>query len=532
LDNYHYDEAQTKLRDALRYPSFDDRTRHQIILRAIEVSVHQGNPIIPELLTELRDLLDSDISAKARAETLYVIGQAEMRMGRYNEAADIVKESLSLYRSLIDPERTVSALNSLAHVHINLGDWNELKKVTNEALKLARESGDTKGYGSALMNCAFYERNQGFHDLAKSHYELASQMLEKAGDRRFLATALNNLADLEITGGSLSKGLHLLQQALFQWRTIGNPGKISIILTQMGRVSILKGHLLEAEEFLSASVDLASCDPTLKPQVLVFALYSMADFERKRGNLDSALQLAKKATSLLENSEISGHDLAWAWGMITSILLEMKDIDQAEDALATSDVICSSLEFLEGIISNILLRGILELQKGNLGLAQEYLEKARKKSKENKLLEVQIQTELSLADLYLRKLQIDYEVCMQENAAACLIRASQIAEATTLQPGKLEAKILEAVALSISMMFEDAVKILRDVEATAHSLELYLIEEKARRIRIPIVSRMRALSIPTELDEELLDYIAKAQEYVVEAQSAFKDPLKTPFIKQ
>ncbi|MFX0114925.1 MAG: tetratricopeptide repeat protein [Candidatus Hodarchaeota archaeon] len=520
MDNYCYNQAQLRLREALDL-KVNSETRCRILLMNIKAAISRGEPIVPELQAELRDLLDSDMNAEVRAEALHVMGKVEERMGRYAAAIGYLQESLSCYNHSLNPKATVSALITLAGVHADQGHWDEQKKALVEAFRLSRESGDSQGFGKTLISWANYERNRGFHDLAIGHYERASQLLEEVGDRINLAVALHNLADLEITRGHLSKGLHLLQQILYHERITGLPRGTAIAVTQMGRVNMLKGNLHEAEGFLRAAIDLTLPDRTRNPGALYYALCNMAEFERKRGNLEQALQLAQDAIASLKRSDFAGMDLAFSWGMVTSILLEMGDITEAEEALETGEVICNLLEFSEGIVNMILLRGILELQKGNYGLAQEYLEKAREESEEINVFEVQIQTELSLADLALRRLKIDYRKELQESAANCLLRASRLAEQATLLTGKLEAKILEAVALSINLRFEDAVKILRDVETTAHSLELHLIEEKARKIGKTVRSRMRALNIPTEADEEMLEYISKAQEFIAEMQIEF-----------
>jgi tetratricopeptide (TPR) repeat protein len=526
MGDYCYDRAQEKLRDALTRPNVDKETKRRFLLQAIELALCQGETINPELLTELKSYLGSALTVKAEAETLHAISMAERRLGHYNEAVGFAQKSLSLYRTLSNPKAIVSVLNTLAQVHGSLGHWLELRKATTEALQLARVSGDSQGYGQALINCAMFERERGFHNLARDHYELASQILEEEGDKYHQGLVLNNLADLAITQGDLSRGLDLWQQALFQWRTLGHRAKEAIILTQMGRIHKLRGNLQAAEGFLSAADKLTSPSQTVNPLVRVHVLCETADFERKQGNLTRAIKLARDAIPLLEQTEIYGTDLGYVWGMLTSIYLEMKETFQAEEALTAGEAICSSLGFSEGIVNNILLKGVLELQKGNLGLAQEHLENACKTAGEHNYFEILIQSELSLADLYLRKLSIEFDETTQKNATNCLMRASNLAENTALEPGKLEAKMLEAVAHSINLQFEAAAKILDEVETEAHSLELYLIAEKARKMKNPVRSQMRALNIPMELDKEMQDYIVKAQEFIAGVKATFRDTLE------
>ncbi|MFQ5980874.1 MAG: tetratricopeptide repeat protein [Candidatus Heimdallarchaeota archaeon] len=403
MEAYQYKRAQMRLQEVLLYPNLDEKTQLQISLLNAQIAISQGDPMTPELLIELKDLLESDLNAEARAEVLHVLGKAEIDIGHYQEAIRFLQESLSLFRGLSKPIATVSVLNDQAKVYFYQGHWSDLTVAITEAFKLARDAGDSQGYGKTLISYAAFERSRGFYDLAISHYELATQLMEEAGDQLGLAVALNNLADLEITRGELSKGLQMLQRALYHEAIVGIPKKLALALTQIGRVHLLKGNLQDAEGFLQAAVDLASSDQTRNPIILYFTMCNMADFERKRGDLKLALQLAKDALALLEQSEISGPDLAFAWGLVTSILLEMGKKTQAEEALATSEIISSSLEFAEGIVYNVLLRGILELQKGSFGLAQEFLQKARERAEGQMLFEVLIQTDLSLANLYFKK---------------------------------------------------------------------------------------------------------------------------------
>ncbi|MHA2370974.1 MAG: tetratricopeptide repeat protein, partial [Candidatus Hodarchaeales archaeon] len=424
------------------------------------------------------------------------------------------------YQKLSNPKAIVAVLNSLAAVYFKQGVWDAAIKTVWDALKLANESGDSEGYGRGLLYFGVYERFHGRHDLAVSHYERAIQYLEEAGDIYFLSICLNNLADLEIAQGNLTKGLHHLQQALYHWRIIDHQEKIGIILTQMGRVHILKGRIRKAKASLDLAKSLVSPDQARNPLEFVYELCIRAEFERSQGDLNQALKLAEKAISILGEVKNTGIDLAYAWILVTNIFLAMDKILEAEGALETSEVICSSLDYSEGVVNTMRLRGIVELQKDNLGLALEYLEKAGKKAEEQNYIELQILAELSLADLYLRKLRIDFNEPGRKNAKRCIIRASRLAEQSTLEPGKLEAKILEAVAHSIDLEFEIAIKILSEVKSKARVLKLHLIEGKADKIR----DQMRKTAPGIDLEEEeMLGYVVRAQKYLQEAQTAFKE---------
>jgi tetratricopeptide (TPR) repeat protein len=520
IDAHYYSDAKQKISRVLN-SNFDKESRRQLLLLKIRISLVLAEEVDPDLQLELEDHLKSATNDEARAEILLAIGYLGYGTGRFHEAKVVkaLQEALRLYRKLSNSKATVVALNTLAIIYFKQGAWDEGITVVWEALKLAKESGDTEGYGRALLYFGIYERFHGRHDFAVSHYERAIQYLEEAGDLIYLSTCLNNLADLEIAQGNLTKGLHLLQLALYQWRIIGHQEKIGIIRSQMGRAYILKGSIRKAKAFLDSAKDLKSPDQVRNPLELVYELCIRAELERSQGNLDQALKLAEKAIVILEEVKNTGIDLAYTWILITNIFLAMGKIPQAEGALEMSEVICSSLDYSEGIVNTMRLRGIVELQKDNLGLAQEYLEKASKKAEEQNYIELQILAELSLADLYLRKLRISFNELGQKNAKRCIIRASHLAEQSTLEPGKLEAKILEAVAHSIDLAFEKAMKILSEVETKARSLKLHLVEEKAHRIR----DQMRKTIPETDLAaEEMVGYMIKAQKYLQEAQAAFK----------
>jgi tetratricopeptide (TPR) repeat protein len=147
MEGFRYDLAREKILEVLNSPNIDKGTRRRILFQAITLSLSHGEPIIPELLGELRGYLESDMNTEDKAETLYIIARAEKRMGRYSEAVNFASKSLSLYQKLAKPAETVHVLITLGSIYTNQGDWDALKKVTTEALKLANESGDSRGYG-------------------------------------------------------------------------------------------------------------------------------------------------------------------------------------------------------------------------------------------------------------------------------------------------------------------------------------------------------------------------------------------------
>ncbi|MFW9917580.1 MAG: hypothetical protein ACFFGZ_18415 [Candidatus Thorarchaeota archaeon] len=86
-------------------------------------------------------------------------------------------------------------------------------------------------------------------------------------------------------------------------------------------------------------------------------------------------------------------------------------------------------------------------------------------------------------------------------------------------------RMLEAVAHSISLHFKEAVEILKAVEYTAQSLELHLIENKAKNLRIPMEDKIEEIGAPPKPDltvDEISIYIEKAHKYVADAQITFK----------
>jgi Tfp pilus assembly protein PilF len=250
----------------------------------------------PELVVELEDQLESDIDDEVRAEILLAISDIEYRFGHLHEIKIIeyLQESLTLYRRLSNPTAIVFVLNSLAALYAKQGNWNGLLQTLSEAFEITEGSGDSQGHGRALLYFAIHERFQGCHDIAVWHYERAIQLFEEAGDIVFLAVAFNNLADLEIAQGRLAEALYRLRQALFLWRIIGHREKTAIILSQMGRVSVLKGNIPEAQLFLDSANNLMSADQARNPLELVYELSIQAELERSQGNLQQALKFKKR----------------------------------------------------------------------------------------------------------------------------------------------------------------------------------------------------------------------------------------------
>jgi tetratricopeptide (TPR) repeat protein len=103
--------------------------------------------------------------------TLSNAGRLALRQGAYEQARQLLTESLHLKRALNDGRGEGVALAGLGAVSTRLGEYERAWGELHEALQLARQSGDDKLAVEVLLPLAAYYGEQG--ELARAGQLLA-----------------------------------------------------------------------------------------------------------------------------------------------------------------------------------------------------------------------------------------------------------------------------------------------------------------------------------------------------------------------
>ncbi|MFI5891041.1 BTAD domain-containing putative transcriptional regulator [Actinoplanes sp. NPDC051513] len=203
-----------------------------------------------------------------RAETRRMLGSAQVRLGRFDEAAAELDEALVLYGKLGDPggrarvhrtaawvlerqgrdrealdrarlalaeHRTAAndagvgrALNAVGWFHARLGDHRRALARCSAALRRQRRIGDRFGEAETLDSLGFIHRHLGSHAEAEADYRRAAELYREFGDRYNEADTLVALGDACRDAGRLPAAREAWHEALEIFEGLEHPDTAAV----------------------------------------------------------------------------------------------------------------------------------------------------------------------------------------------------------------------------------------------------------------------------------------------------------------
>ena len=270
----------------------------------------QARDIVDRAVERIRGELGAEPAVRARL--LQVLGESSMALGEFEQAEELVKESIRLRTQMhgADGEATVASRNVLASLYTTTGRFDEAESLFQEAL--ADE--ERRRPGSLL------------HATIANDYGMLLREKEQAEE----AEALYRRS-LEI---HRSRGTEASQEAI---RTINN----------LAICRRLQGDLEEAETFLRRVLNLQR-KILREPHVdIATALNNLASVVRRRGDLEESETLFREA--LAQRQEILGDnhpEVAQSYNNVGTILYYRNDLEGAAQHFERAFAIWE--EFFEG----------------------------------------------------------------------------------------------------------------------------------------------------------------------------------------
>ncbi len=230
-----------------------------------------------ELQTFLTQLLEApvDVAGDVRAKILFHAAWAEFAAGDKARRAQLIAESLTLYRTLVQrsPEDLtlqrglIAALNGAGHMALSVGEYPDLERVCEESLALCRQAGERWREAEALHLLALGYARRG----------------EEARGRATAETSLSICRELGEGGGT---SIQLLSLGCFAWR---------------------QGDLAGARQYVEES--LAVSQQSAMPVLIVPCLVWLGIILVSRGQPTSAARLWGAAERVGEPQGVTGQQL-------------------------------------------------------------------------------------------------------------------------------------------------------------------------------------------------------------------------------
>jgi predicted ATPase/DNA-binding SARP family transcriptional activator len=210
-------------------------------------------------LSEGRSFFDGAIgrTAKAakelRALTLVTGAVFPLRQGETGLSAELLQESLDLYRELGDEEGIARATAELGAVAISELDLDRAAALYEECLPLLRRQGNASRLGSSLGNLGTIAHMRADYETAVDYYREAITAHRSAGDGDGEAVNLHNLGRSELKLGHPDEGLEALRQSLVIARRLGYREVIAYCLGGFAELAMLEDDAERAATLLGAS---------------------------------------------------------------------------------------------------------------------------------------------------------------------------------------------------------------------------------------------------------------------------------------
>jgi serine/threonine protein kinase/Tfp pilus assembly protein PilF len=227
---------------------FEGRHRDITVLEALESSVskiHDSFVGHPEVEAELKQ----------------TVGVTFLRLGRYDKAEALLKESLQIYQQQLGPDdpKLIAPLNSLAILKQERGGYREAENYFRRALalgirKYGEENSDVSGI---LCNLALLLQEQGNLSAAEPLMRKNLQLDRKLfGEQNpSVAVDLNNLGRLLLEKKEYEEGTRVFEEARSIFQKEQNAG-LAICMGNQGELLIAQGDYQKAEAVLAEALGL------------------------------------------------------------------------------------------------------------------------------------------------------------------------------------------------------------------------------------------------------------------------------------
>jgi CheY-like chemotaxis protein len=273
--------------------------------RQIEGAQETAKNLISESITIFEGLENTEKLAEAQME----LGYCYWREGAFNEARDILRETL---RRLADSHSEIKAiaLLRLALVEKVSHRLNDALHLHMEAAPLFESSSNhtLKGrfhneYGTVLKNLGAAERRNDYIDRALIEYAASCYHFEQAGHTRYHACVENNLGMLFSTAGKFIEAHEHLDRAQALFTQLKDRVHIAQVDETRAKVLLKEGRLVEAEKIARSAVHTLETggEQSLYAEALTthgITLARVGRFQQARLTLQTALVVAQNAGDL------------------------------------------------------------------------------------------------------------------------------------------------------------------------------------------------------------------------------------------
>ncbi|KAA8884400.1 tetratricopeptide repeat protein [Nocardia colli] len=286
-------------------------TAHKLHQRAVEAAGQLGNHL-----------------GRANALTNLAIVQWQSGRYEYEQAADLLRQALALYRATGYPIGEGNTLITLGGLHRYTGDYRQSADLIQQALTLFQATGHRIGEADALARLGGLHRDTGDYRQSADLIQQALIVFRETGYRLGEAGALSMLGGVHREAGDYGEATDLLLRAAALFREIGNPSGEATALGNLGLVRREIGDHAQAADLIQRA--LAVCQEIGHRLGEAINLNNLATVRRETADLEQAADLSQQALILFRETGFRIGE-AEALANLGAVCLETGDHDRAAD---------------------------------------------------------------------------------------------------------------------------------------------------------------------------------------------------------
>jgi predicted ATPase len=307
----------------------------------------QARPVLQEALGLARE-------TRLEADCLRELGNVATRMGEYETAVPLYRQSLEMARALGDRRGESATLNNWATIAWNLGDLSVAYAYYEQALGIYRALGNRLGEARALNNLSNVVAEQGDMPGSLVYSRQALQIHREMGNPRGQCAVLQNMAATYFCLREYDAARTSYLGALVIYRESGNQQAEAEVLASLSLLDCAQGRLAEGRKNALAAIGLS--DATSDKVSKANACFYLGRIELADGNFDAAESALQRALSLRQDVPHPGR-IAEIQAELALLAFERGDRALARERIAP---VLDALDALEGADEPERIRELVE----------------------------------------------------------------------------------------------------------------------------------------------------------------------------
>ncbi|NIM20680.1 MAG: tetratricopeptide repeat protein [Candidatus Latescibacteria bacterium] len=263
-----------------------------------------------DLLSAVREELQSALPLPEQAQLLNDIGWFHYRLGNYENSLECCKLSLTTLNPSQYPLIVAQALNLTGVVQFNTSRYDEAIRYYNRSAMLRENAGDINALSGSYNNLALAYQTKGEYDKALEYYKKSLEIKQRQNNRVGIAAAYLNLALLSYEMHDYEEAEKRCMDSMAISSKLGIAMLTAEIYNTLGAIATVRDQYLEAEKYfldsLRISRELGSTNVELGSHRRLSTLYlTQKMYAKSREHVEKASELATLIGSKYESAQIN-----------------------------------------------------------------------------------------------------------------------------------------------------------------------------------------------------------------------------------